>query len=91
MHPYESPASSAPPGSPEYRKKGRFELSGNVDSPRTSITASLMGADLHAQVEMLLKQNEIQKNMLQDLLSSVGTPLMHTKSRSTDLRKTEPK
>jgi hypothetical protein len=69
---------------------GRFELSSN--SPRTSITASLMGADLYAQVEMLLKQNEIQRNMLQDLLSSVGTPLMHTKSRSADLRRsTEPK
>ncbi|KAI8880921.1 kinase-like protein [Backusella circina FSU 941] len=109
IHPYESSPSttpmSAPPGSPpEFRKKGRFELSGNMtpaerlespgmlsgNSPRASITSSVMTPDLHAQVEMLLKQNEIQRTMLLDLLSNVNPPSsMHTKSRSAsaDLRK----
>jgi hypothetical protein len=102
LHPFETP--SIVPGSPEYRKKGRFELTGamtpaeRLESPHTTLNGnssqasvaaglaalmqsderrnhntkspSLMTMDPQQQqlVYALLKQTEIQKAMLQDLL-----------------------
>lgn len=115
LHPFETPSNSITPGSPECRKKGRFELTGamtpaeRLESPHTTLTGTSSQASVaaglaafmhqssdeqqrrqphnnkspylammdpqqqssvHAYIEMLQKQTETQKAMLQDLLFS---------------------
>lgn len=124
VHPFET--STVLSGSPEYRKKGRFELTGGMttaerlESPQTtlnstsnqaSIAASIAAtkptqqmsssdhqqALVYGQMEALLKQTEIQKSMLNDLMFGLNTisngglpnniPTSRTRSSSFDIRK----
>lgn len=127
IHPFETTITTKPAPnnaavqsvSPEFRKKGRFELStgvgerfepsphGTVHSNTTarskpiaaspSSSSSDTAALVYGQMEVLLKQTEAQKSLIQDLmfgLSSQDSILpkssssgSHSKSSSIDIRK----
>ncbi|KAI9346667.1 kinase-like domain-containing protein [Pilaira anomala] len=126
IHPFETTTTKPTPTSnnaavqsvsPEFRKKGRFELStavgerfepsphGTVHSNTTTTRSKPLAASpsssssdsaalVYGQMEVLLKQTEAQKSLIQDLmfgLSSQDSILPkssnHSKSNSIDVRK----
>lgn len=80
--------------SDESRKVGRFELTSTESSRQTSVVESVStqsSGKVSAQLEELLKQNEIQRNVLNEIYQNMESPKQTQQDiivRFTYLRKT---
>lgn len=70
----------------ESRKKGRFELTGGDiqhESPQSTVIGQSPTLPMYSQLEYLLRQNEIQKVMLQELITNMHYQRNRTLSDTT--------